>query len=370
MLNKKAREMGIGSAEVFDLPTARAKVVELRKLLDEGIDPIEQRNQVRRQQAAEASSRRTFDECVTDYLALNESAWKNAKHAAQWKSTLETYATPVFGDWPVADISDQHVRKVVEPIWTTKHETATRVLNRIHRVLMWAATQNRRPPLPDDLLTRVKSGLTFKRKDVQHHPACPHAKAGPLLIEVRDSMAADVVKLAFIFTVLSAARSGEVRGATWTEISFDDAVWTIPKERMKAGVEHSVPLSDTAIAVLRGAEKFKDKSGLVFPSGRQKSLSDMVFTELLRRLKQPYTMHGFRSTFRDWSAECTNYPNDVCEAALAHKLKDKVEAAYKRSDLFDKRRQLMADWAAYLEKTANSRGADRPKDLASTDATA
>ena len=353
MLNKRAREMGLGAVESCDLASARAKVGELRTMLANGIDPIEQRAQARRQQVADRSARKTFDECVEDYLERQDGAWTNAKHAAQWKNTLATYASPFFGKWPVADITAKQVIAVIEPIWLTKHETATRVLQRIRLVLIWSATQSRRPPLPDGIWDSVASSLKVWTGKTEHHAACPYPKAGSLIVAVRDSTASDIVKLGFVFTVLTAARSGETRGAVWAEIDFERAVWTIPADRMKAGVEHRVPLCDAAVQVLREAEKHKRSTDLVFSTPKDKPFSDMVFTQLLRRLKFPYTMHGFRSTFRVWAAEQTHYPRDICEAALAHKVESKVEAAYRRSDLVEKRRPLMADWAAYLEQTAN-----------------
>ena len=354
MMNKRAREMGLGAVESCDLASARAKVADLRGVLANGIDPIEQREQARRQQVADISARNTFDECVEDYLDRQDGAWKNAKHAAQWKNTLATYASPFFGKWPVADITATQVIAAIEPIWLTKHETATRVLQRIRLVLIWSATQNRRPPLPDGMWDGVASAMKFWPGKAEHHAACPYPQAGSLVAAVLVSTASDIVKLGFVFTVLTAARSGETRGAVWSEIDFERAVWTIPAERMKAGAEHRVPLCDAAVQVLRAAEKLKGTTDLVFPTLKNRPFSDMVFTQLLRRLKFPYTMHGFRSTFRDWAAEQTNYPRDTCEAALAHKVESKVEAAYRRSDLVEKRRPLMTEWAAYLEQTANS----------------
>lgn len=225
------------------------------------------------------------------------------------------------------------------------------MLQRIKKVLVWSAAARHREPLPNDFWDYVQTQLPSVKVDEKHHEACPYAKAGALLIRVRDSGASDIVKLAFLFTVLTAARSGETRGATWDEIRLDTKVWIIPAERMKAGRVHRVPLSASVVAILKRVRQLSSDQTLVFPSPRGVKLSDMVFTQLLRRLEAGCTMHGFRSTFRDWAAEQTNYPAQVCEAALAHVNEDAVEAAYLRSDQFEKRRALMADWEAYLESS-------------------
>jgi hypothetical protein len=203
MLNKRSREMGIGSAESCDLASARAKVADLRGMLANGVDPIEQRQQVRRQQVADISARKTFDECVEDYLDRQDGAWKNAKHAAQWKNTLAIYASPFFGKWPVADITATQVIAAIEPIWLTKHETATRVLQRIRLVLIWSATQNRRPPLPDGMWDGVATAMKFWPGKAEHHAARPYPQAGSLVAAVLVSTATDIVKLGFVFTVLT-----------------------------------------------------------------------------------------------------------------------------------------------------------------------
>lgn len=355
MLNKRAREMSLGSADLWDLTTVRAKATDLRRLLEQGIDPIEQRQQAKRQQVTDAALRRTFEQCVLEYHALHAGAWKNAKHAAQWTNTLKTYAYPVFGDWPVSEITDTQIVVALKAIWETKHETATRVLQRIRMVLVWACAKKYRPALPDGMWETVVASLPKLERGTVHHAACPYSKAGALLLAVRDSAASDLVKLGFVFTVLTAARSGEVRGAKWSEIESENAVWTIPAERMKAGRLHRVPLSLAAVEVLKYAKRLAGESDLVFPTPKDRPFSDMVFTQLLRRLEFKYTMHGFRSTFRDWAAEHTQYPREVCEAALAHVVENKTEAAYMRSDFFAKRRGLMNEWAAFLEKTAAPR---------------
>ena len=350
MLNKRAREMSLGSAKTLDLTTARGKAAEARALLEEGIDPIERRQQAKRRLVADTAQRRTFKQCVEEYHALHAGSWKNAKHAAQWTNTLKTYAYPHFGDWPVSEVTDTQVVASLRPIWEKKHETATRVFQRIRMVLVWACAKKYRPALPDGTWETVVASLPKMERGTVHHAACPYSKAGALLLAVRDSAASDLVKLGFVFTVLTAARSGEVRGATWSEIEWENAVWTIPESRMKAGRVHRVPLSKAALEVLKHARRLAGESDLVFPAPKGRSFSDMVFTQLLRRLGFEYTMHGFRSTFRDWAAELTHYPREVCEAALAHVVENKTEAAYMRSDFFAKRRGLMSEWAAYLER--------------------
>lgn len=352
MLNKRSREMGLGSADNWDLTSIRQRADELRRLLDQGIDPIEQRNAERRALAQKLETSRTFKQCAELFHEKNAAAWKNAKHSAQFLSTLESYAYPTFGEWPVSEITGDAVVRAVLPIWTTKHETATRVLQRIKKVLVWSAAARHREPLPADFWDFVQTHLPAVKVEEKHHEACPYAEAGALLVRIRDSSASDIVKLAFLFTVLTAARSGETRGATWDEIHLDNKVWVIPAERMKAGRVHRVPLSPSAVAVLKRARELSSNETLVFPSPRGLKLSDMVFTQLLRRLEAGCTMHGFRSTFRDWAAEQTNYAAQVCETALAHVNEDQVEAAYLRSDQFERRRGLMADWAMFLEDSA------------------
>lgn len=354
MLHKRSREMGLGSADHWDLTSVRQRADELRRMLDQGIDPIDQRKAERREAEQRLAAARTFKQCAEEFHKNNEASWKNIKHAAQFLSTLQTYAYPTFGNWPVSDITADDVLKAVLPIWGTKHETATRVLQRIKKVLTWSAVARYREPLRSDFWDYVQGKLPAVSVEEKHHEACPYDEAGALLLRVLHSSASDVVKLAFMFTVLTAARSGETRGATWDEIKLTEKVWEVPASRMKAGRPHSVPLSDGALAVLHRVRELSDSKTLVFPSPRGVKLSDMAFTQLLRRLEAGCTMHGFRSTFRDWAADQTDYAAQTCEAALAHVNEDKVEGAYLRSDLFKKRRALMADWAAYLESSASS----------------
>lgn len=346
--------MGLGSADHWDLTMVRESVVDLRRMLDKGIDPIEQRKQELRKSEQATKLRRTFQQCVEEYHELHSVLWKNAKHASQWTNTLKTYAYPLFGNWPVDEVTEVEIVAALTPIWNEKHETATRVLHRIRAVLVWACAKKYRTSVPAGFWDTVAASLPRLERGTVHHAACAYPKAGGLLVAVRNSTASDMVKLAFFFTVLTAARSGETRGAVWNEIDAENSVWTIPKERMKAGRLHRVPLSATATELLKRAKSLRGDSDLIFPAPKGRPFSDMVFTQLLRRLEAGCTMHGFRSTFRDWAAEQTHYPREVCEAALAHAVEDKTEAAYLRSDFFIKRRALMDDWAAYLESAARA----------------
>lgn len=288
------------------------------------------------------------------------SKWKNEKHGAQWINTLSTYAFPVFGSKEISAVSKADVLAVLEPIWTTKAETASRVRQRIRAVLDWAAARDYRHGHDPHLWDQVARSLPNSKdvKKAKHFAACPYKEIHDALQAIGQSPASDKVKLALHFIILTAARSGEVRGARWSEIGWDEKRWTIPAERMKAGLEHRIPLSTSALEILKTMRRHGNEldDGLIFPSDRDKPFSDMTFTMLLRRLDLPFTVHGFRSTFRDWAAEQTAFPREVCEAALAHVSgKDATEAAYFRSDLFEKRRELMQAWAQYCAtKTSKS----------------
>ena len=346
MMNRKVRDMGLGSLRDFTLAEVRDKARECRQLVHEGIDPIEQRKSVRSARMAESRKSQSFEDCAKDYLKAHSSAWKNPKHRQQWENTLSTYAYPVIGKLSVKDIDTHLVKKVLDPIWTTKTETATRVRGRIERILDWATVQELRH---GDNPARWKGHLDHllpapgKLKRVQHHKALPYQDMHDLTQEL--TSAEGISALGLRFLILTAARSGEVRLATWEEIDLINKTWTIPAERMKAGKEHVVPLCSQAVDILETMGRFRE-GDLVF-SGNKKDrpLSDMAFTQLLRRMgRTDITAHGFRSSFRDWAGETTAFPREVIEAALAHQLKDKTEAAYFRSNLLDKRRKLMNAW--------------------------
>lgn len=351
-LNKRAREMGLGSIVDRTLAEAREQARKYRQQLAEGIDPIEVRKAQRQANLLATMARKTFKECALEYHKLHASGWKNPKHADQWINTLTAYAFPVFGDRDVTSVSKGEILQALEPIWETKTETASRVKQRIRAVLDWAAARDYRAGHDPHLWDQVDRSLPKAKaiKKVTHFAACPYVSVRTLLRTIRNSASTETVKDAFEFTVLTAVRSGEARAARWEEIDFGGRRWIIPAERMKAKREHRIPLSRPALEILERRRQLAGESSLIFASDRQKPLSDMVFTMLLRREGFDYTMHGFRSTFRDWSAEQTAFPREVCEAALAHTNKDATEAAYFRSDLFEKRRELMEAWAAYLTK--------------------
>jgi len=345
MLHGKAREMGLGSLATFSLSEARERARECRQLLADGIDPINHRASKVASLKVESANRKTFEQCANEYIASHSAAWRNAKHAQQWPSTLKLYAYPIFGSKDISDVAKADILAAVEPIWSSKTETASRVLQRVRTVIEWSVARDFRKNHDATLWDQIKRALPKKEK-VQvrtHFASCPYANAAEAVKSILSAIAEPTLKNALLFTILNAARSGEVRGATSAEIDKRDWKWVIPGDRMKSGKEHRVPLSSQSIAIL----KEQDSVGLIFGNMKGKPYSDMAMTMLLRRLGHEFTVHGFRSTFRDWAAEQTSFPSEVAEAALAHSLKDKTEAAYFRSDLFEKRRQLMQAWADY-----------------------
>lgn len=345
----KPREMGLGGYPTVALANARERARELRLLLDKGIDPIADRREKKAALAADVARAVTFEWCAKRFIDGKSAEWKNAKHAAQWSATLEQYAYPFIGKMFVRDVELPHVLRILEPIWETKTETASRVRSRIDNVMDWATVHGYRTgPSParwkghlDKILPKPS-----KVKEVEHHAAVDYQKVGVFVAKLRKQ--GGMGARALEFAILTAARSGEVRGTTWQEIDLDAAVWTVPASRMKAGVEHRVPLSVQAVDLLRGLPR---EAGVdfVFPAPRAGLLSDMALSAVMRRMKADATPHGFRSTFRDWAGETTAYPREVIEHALAHQLKDKAEAAYARGTLFDKRRRLMVDWGKYCD---------------------
>jgi len=343
----KRRDMGLGGYPDVTLSQAKEKARAARALLSEGIDPIENTRAKRSRLKAEQSSAITFQQAAYKYLEAHEGTWKNAKHAQQWRNTLETYAFPVIGQLIVRDVELPQILEILEPLWRTKSETASRLRGRIESVLDWAIARGyRSEPNParwKGLLDKLLPAPSKIRK-ISHHTALPYSELPGFMVELRqqDGMGARALE----FLILTATRSGEVRGATWDEFDLKEGVWTIPAERMKAGREHRVPLSDAALALILRQREMKICE-YVFPSPREKCLSDMTLTAVLRRMEVNAVPHGFRSSFRDWVAETTDYPNEVAEMALAHAIGNKVEAAYRRGDLFGKRKELMQDWASY-----------------------
>jgi integrase len=351
--NGKSREMGLGSLSAIGLADARLKAAECRRLLADGIDPIAARDAERSQLALEAARAITFDKCADAFIKAHASGWKNQKHVKQWTATIRSYVSPVFGSLPVQAVDVTLVMKVLEPLWTTKPETATRIRGRIESVLDWAKARGYRtgenPALWKGHLDKLLPSRNKVAK-VVHHSALPYDELPEFMAALReqDSISARALE----FTILTAARTGEIIGARRSEIDEVSAAWTIPAKRMKGDREHRVPLSARALEIFRNLPKDSD---YLFPGGRAGNhLSNMAMLKLLERMKRDdLTVHGFRSTFRDWAAERTNFPGEVAEAALAHAVGDKVEAAYRRGDLFEKRRRLMEAWAQFAT-TASS----------------
>lgn len=345
----KRRTMGLGSASTVSLADARALARDALSTHAKGLDPIAERDTQRSARAAASLRGRTFDQVAAEYIAAHGAAWKNAKHAQQWAGTLGTYASPVLGRLQVGDVAKEHVLQVLRPLWTSKPETATRVRSRIELVLSYAMQAGYRPEALNP--ARWRGGLDKllpmcpKATRVKHHRALPVAEVGAFMVRLR--AVAGMGARALEFAILTAARSGEVRGMVWSEVDLDAAVWTVPGERMKMGLEHRVPLAAAAVELLRGQPRTAG-CAYVFPSARQGALSDMTLSAVTRRLGVDAVPHGFRSTFRDWAGERTTYPRDLAEQALAHAIENKVEAAYRRGDMFDRRVPLMNDWAAFL----------------------
>lgn len=345
----KRRDMGLGGFPDVTIAQARENARTARDQIQKGIDPIEQRRQARSALAASRAAAKTFEDCVTDFMEARQSEWRNPKHRQQWQNTLDTYAAPIMGKLLVADVALPHVMKVLEPIWATKTETATRVRGRIEQVLDWATVRGYRAgENPARWKGHLDHLLAKPRKiaKVEHHAAVPVDAVAAFLVGLRamDGMGARALE----FAILTAARSGEVRGAVWSEFDLKAKVWTVPGERMKGKVEHRVPLSTQAIELLDKLERSEDTE-VVFPGVKGQVLSDMTLSAVMRRMKVDAVPHGFRSTFRDWAAERTNFPRDLAEMALAHVIESKVEAAYRRGDMLAKRLKMMQAWADYCD---------------------
>lgn len=334
----RRRDLGLGPYPDVSLAMARERAAEARRLIAMGDDPIAKKQQAKP---------KTFRDAALELIESKRPGWKNAKHAAQWTSTLETYVFPKIGQVQVAKIETADVIGALTPIWSQKPETANRVRQRIEAVIDYTSALGIRA---GDNPARWRGHLDHllpkptKVRAVKHHPALPHSEISDFMSDL--SQRSGVAARALRFTILTAARSGETRGMTWGEVDLENGYWTIPANRMKASKEHRVPLNAGAIALLGPR---RDDSTLVFESEAKpgKPISDMSMTAVLRRMgRDDITVHGFRSTFRDWAGEATGFPREVIEAALAHGIKNKAEAAYARSDLFDKRRDLMTAWAS------------------------
>ena len=347
----KPREIGLGAAGQggMSLADARDETAALRLKVKSGIDPLEERDRQAAQALAAAQAAMvagtTFKDVATAYIAKNEESWRNPKHRQQWRNTLDSYVYPVIGDMPVAEVETAHVLKIIEPIWEEKAETASRIRGRIETVLDAAKARGyRQGENPARWRGHIAQILpTRTRLSRGHHKALAYDKIPAFVRELHKREA--VAALALEFTILTAARSGEVIGATWAEVDLEKAIWTIPPDRMKAAKEHRVPLSAPAVAILESLHPLG--SECLFPGTKGGNLSSMAMAMLMRRMKVDATVHGFRSSFRDWAAECTGYAHEVAEMALAHSIESKVERAYRRGDLFEKRRRLMDDWGTY-----------------------
>ncbi len=349
-LRGRAREMGLGSLSTYGLAEARIKAAECRRLTYEGIDPIDTRKAERAKVALDVAKALTFKECAAQYVTAHRVGWRNSKHAAQWNATIKTYAEPVIGFLPVQTIDTALVMKIIEPLWSKKPETASRLRGRIEAVLDWATARGYRegenPARWRGHLDKLLPARAKLRK-VKHHAALPYDELPEFMATLRthDGVSARALE----FLILTAARTGEVIGARPDEIK--ERVWAVPAGRMKGGTEHRVPLSAPALAIVETLQK-EPTGTFLFPGGnRDKPLSNMAMLALLERMgRADLTAHGFRSTFRDWAAERTNYPREVVEMALAHAIENKVEAAYRRGDLLEKRRSLMAEWAKFCAR--------------------
>lgn len=346
----KRRDLGLGGYPDVTLALAREKARDTREKIAQGIDPVAERQRLRSAALAERLRDMTFEKAAEAVVAKKQAEARNPKHGKQWASTLETYAYPVLGPMSVADIELAHVKQVLEPIWQTKTETATRVRQRIEAVLSWASVHGHRS---GENPARWKGNLDAvlpapaKVAKVEHHRAMP-------MDEMHDFMMAlekrkGIAPRCLAFVILTAVRSGEARAATWDEIDLAKKVWTIPADRMKAGQEHRVPLSAPAVELLESLPRFAG-CNLIFPNTQGRKLSDATLAAVLKRMKlhDKATVHGFRSTFRDWAAERTSTPHHVAEMALAHTIKNHAEAAYRRGDLLAKRAKLMQQWADFL----------------------
>ena len=353
MLNGRAREMGLGPlADGFGLEDARQAASNCRLTIRNNIDPIEARKAAQLQSAGDSARRVTFEAAAREYFAEHIDGKKSVKHTSQWINTFNEYVFPTFGDRRVDSIESSDISRVLAAIWYTKPETARRIYQRIKAVLGWATNDRKyrtgNNPA-DGLVGKNKALKPRERSSRGHHEALPYDQVSSFLTSMKESSAGEIPKLAFEFLILTAARTSEVLEATWDEVDLGNAVWTIPATRIKAKREHRVPLAKRCIEILKRAKELSGNSVYLF-AGRAENapLSTMVLLMILRRMKLTITAHGFRSTFRVWCAERTNFPTEVCEASLAHSIGDDTVAAYLRTDFFERRRELMNTWALHV----------------------
>lgn len=344
-IHDKRRDIGLGSAALVTLAEAREAALQQRKLARAGDDPLAAK---RRLQGIP-----TFEEAAKEVHAHNEGGWRNDKHKKQWLSSMETYAFPFIGNKRVDKIDSSDITLALDAVWLLRPETGRRIKQRIGKVMQWAKARGYRLDNPADA---VQEGLAkHDRSTIKRMKALPYGEVAKAIATVTASKASDATKLAFPLLVHTACRSGEVRGALWSEVDFEKCVWTIPAERMKKKRVHKVPLTPQAVSILEQAKALRrEGTDLIFPSATGKTLSDMTLSKLMKELAIDAVPHGFRSSFRDWAGEATHHPREVIEFALAHVISDKAEAAYARSDLFEKRKLLMADWSDFIDTPVGS----------------
>lgn len=354
LIGSKRRDIGLGGYPDTTLAQARERARVMKDKIRQGIDPVEEKRAARIALLASQAKQLSFEDAARECHMVKAPEFRNAKHKAQWINTLETYAFPTIGRMPVSEIELPHVLQVLKPIWHTKTETASRIRQRIESVLTWATVSGFRsgenPARWEGNLKEVLPAAS-KINNRKHHTALPFSGVASFMADLRkrEGMAARALE----FTIITASRSGEVRGMTWDEINLDSKVWTVPAERIKAGKQHKVPLSAEAIKLLKALPRF-EKTNHVFPSRKGGPMSDMSLTAVMRRMGVDAVPHGFRSTFKDWARSCTSYPDEVSELALAHVNSDATRAAYARDELLPKRTRMMADWAKYCSNPQKS----------------
>jgi len=357
-ITAKQREMGLGSLNIVSLAAARDMASECRRQLLSGLDPLQERGQIKRERQLHQARSITFQEAAERCITSKKPEWKNSKHAQQWSNTLSAYAYPVFGKLSVSDLDTDLILKAIEPIWVSKAETASRVRQRIETVWDWA---HARKYVEGENPARLRGHLdkilpkTAKVTRVKHHAAVPYKQIGSFTKKLRKREGSSALALEFM--ILTAGRTGEVRGARWGEIDLSSQVWIIPADRMKAGKEHRVPLCNRALEILNGIKSNRNPDEFVFPGWKPATgLSDGAMLALMRKIDfGPYTPHGFRSTFRDWAAEeAHEFSNETIELALAHSIKNKAEAAYRRGDQLERRRALMVAWSDMITHNLHS----------------
>ena len=352
MINHKSRNAGLGKYPDISLSAARAAAKVMRSQVAAGIDPLDSKAEskttaIKAAAAEQTKAERTFKWCAEQYIKVQEPEWKNPKHRQQWTNTLVMYAFPSIGSTPITDIDTNAVLSVLEPIWLTKNETASRVRGRLERILSWAKVKGYRSEQNPALWRGHLDHLLPKPSKVQtvkHFTALPYKDISAFVTQLQKQ--SGMASKALEFSIMTACRTQEVLGCRWDEIDFEGAIWTIPAGRMKMGKEHKVPLPTSVTHLLSSLPKTCD---FVFPSQKHKCLTNMAMPKCIKRMKYDCTVHGMRSCFRDWAAEETNFPNQVCEMALAHTIGNAAEAAYRRGELLNKRRKLLEEWSEYIK---------------------